>query len=131
MIRDDMVRMIRDNLQNVQAIYLFGSESMGAQHAQSDIDLAILSNIRLPATRLWELAQMLASKVSRDVDVIDLNQASTVMRLQIISTGRRLFCSNENACASFENFVYSDYARLNEERAAILQDIRRRGSVYG
>lgn len=131
MIRDDIVRIILANLQNVQAIYLFGSESMGEQHAQSDIDLAILSNTRLPETRLWELAQMLASKMSREVDVIDLKQASTVMRLQIISTGQCLFCLNEKLCTAFEDFVYSDYARLNEERASILQDIHHRGSVYG
>lgn len=131
MTRDDMVQMIRANLQDVQAIYLFGSESAGEQHAHSDIDFAIMSNATLPPMRLWGVSQELASRVSRDVDIVDLREASTVMRMQVVSTGERLFCMSEKRCEAFEDFVFSDYARLNEERAAILQDIRRRGSIYG
>ncbi len=131
MTRDDMVRMILASFQNVDAIYLFGSESAGAQHAHSDIDLAVISNATLSPKRLWEVSQELAARASRDVDIVDLREASTVMRMQVVSTGERLFCASEKRCEAFEDFVYSDYARLNEERAAILQDIRRRGSIYG
>ena len=131
MTRDGMVRMIRANLQNVDAIYLFGSESAGEQHAHSDIDLAVMSNATLLPMRLWEVSQELASRAARDVDLVDLREASTVMRMQVISTGERLFCANEQRCEVFEDFVFSAYARLNEERAAILQDIRGRGSIYG
>ncbi len=77
------------------------------------------------------MAQTLAAKYSRDVDLIDLNQASTVMRMQVISKGQRIYCSNEQSCEMFEDFVFSDYARLNEERAGILEDIGQRGAVYG
>ena len=77
------------------------------------------------------LAQVSAAEYSRDVDLIDLQQASTVMRIQVISTGERLYCSDEHACELFEDFVYSSYAHFNEERAGILRDIAQRGSVYG
>jgi len=33
--------------------------------------------------------------------------------------------------SSLRILFFSDYARLNEERAGILADIRQRGSVYG
>jgi len=65
------------------------------------------------------------------VDLIDLRSASTVMRAQVVSTGERLFCANEPACGEFEDRVYSDYARLNEERHHILNDIKARGRIYG
>ena len=104
---------------------------MGSQHADSDIDLALLSKQKLPEIKTWALAQTLAAKYSRDVDLIDLNQASTVMRMQVISKGQRIYCSNEQSCEMFEDFVFSDYARLNEERAGILEDIGQRGAVYG
>lgn len=52
----------------------------------------------------------------REVDVVDLASASTVMRAQVISGGKHIYCTNETACKTFEDYVYSSYARLNEER---------------
>ncbi|MCC5862855.1 MAG: hypothetical protein JJT93_13220 [Gammaproteobacteria bacterium] len=48
-------------------------------------------------------------------------------------SGRRLFCAegHEEHVEAFETFVYADYARLNEERAGILQDVLARGRVHG
>jgi hypothetical protein len=79
----------------------------------------------------FDLAAELARIVSRDVDVADLRSADSVFRAQVISTGERLFATDERASGIFEDFVYADYARLNEERKYILRDIRDRGSVYG
>jgi hypothetical protein len=45
--------------------------------------------------------------------------------------GRVLFDDGRMETAGFLDRVYSDYARLNEERAAILDDVRRRGSIHG
>lgn len=67
----------------------------------------------------------------RDVDLVDLRAASTVLRARVIAEGERLFCAAESLCAEFEDVAFSAYARLNEERRAILQDIQQRGSVYG
>ena len=131
MKREDMVRMIRDSIEDVEAIYLFGSISAGTEHADSDIDLAVMTKAGLSPTRFWEVAQELSSMVSRDVDLINLREASTVMRMEIVSSGERIYCANEANSDAFENFVFADYARLNEERARILKDIRRRGSIYG
>lgn len=52
------------------------------------------------------------------------------MRSLVLATGIRLFEANESAVDAFENFVYADYARLTEEREAIIDDIRRRGSIH-
>ena len=127
----DIVQMICTAMPEVLAIYLFGSHSLGLQHADSDIDLAILPQQKLSEIDVWALAQSLAAKYSRDVDLIDLKQASTVMRMQVISKGERLYCSDEQSCEVFEDFVFSNYAHFNEERAGILKDICQRGTVYG
>jgi hypothetical protein len=66
----------------------------------------------------------------RDVDLVDLLAASTVLRAQVIAYGERLYCGAQFACETFENYVFASYARLNEERDAILRDIRQRGQVY-
>ena len=116
---------------DVVAIYLFGSAATGELRADSDIDLAVLPAAPMPAAQLWSLAQELAVSAGRDVDLINLQSASTVMRAQVISTGKRLYCANELLCGEFEDRVYADYARLNEERRYILDDIRERGRIYG
>jgi len=126
-----LVEKIHSGIPDVLAIYLFGSAVTGELRPDSDIDLAVLGPTPLPTTRLWSLAQSLAVIAGRDVDLIDLQSASTVMRAQVVSTGERMFCANEPACDEFEDRVYSDYARLNEERRHILDDINERGRIYG
>ncbi len=113
------------------AVYLFGSEASRQANPESDVDLAILARKTLNPVQTWELAQKLASVIGRDVDVLDLRSASTVMRMQVLSRGYRLACFDAGPCETFEDFAYADYARLNEERAAILADIEKRGAIYG
>lgn len=127
----DLVQFIRNHVPDLIAIYLFGSQASRTPHAASDIDIAILPKQELPAPKRWHLAQQIAAKFSREVDLVDLKQASTVMRMQVISKGQHLYCADKPTCEAFEDFVFSDYAKLNEERACILQDIEQRGSVYG
>ncbi|MBM3268775.1 MAG: nucleotidyltransferase domain-containing protein [Candidatus Sericytochromatia bacterium] len=113
------------------AIYLFGSRGRGGAGPASDIDLAILGPGPLPPVRLWDVAQDLASLARADADLVDLRKASTVLQAQVVSTGRRIYCSNERECDSFETYVLSSYARLNEERRDILRGILDRGSFRG
>jgi hypothetical protein len=81
--------------------------------------------------RRFELAQELAAQLHRDVDLVDLRTASTVMRMQVLSTGECLAAPNEAARREFEMYAYSDYARLNEERREILKRVSASGLVYG
>ena len=126
-----LVALIRKQFPDVIAIYRFGSWGTPAQHSGSDLDVAVLPVEPLTQELRWDLAQQLASLCGIDVDLVDLRTANTVIRSQIVTEGERLFCRDPQACASFENYVYVAYARLNEERRAILNDIKARGSVYG
>jgi hypothetical protein len=69
--------------------------------------------------------------LNRDVDIVDLLQASTVMQAQIIYTGKKIFSADENESAFFETYVFSDYIYLSEQRRGIFEDIQQRGSIYG
>ncbi len=127
----NIVKAVQNKFLQVFAVYLFGSMVKGNAIAESDVDIAVLAEKPLPAMALWLLAQDLAKEVNRDVDLVDLQTASAVLRIQIIANGERLFCRDEKAATLFEDFVFADYARLNEERADILRDIQQRGSIYG
>ncbi|KJS22274.1 MAG: DNA polymerase subunit beta [Clostridiaceae bacterium BRH_c20a] len=112
-------------------IYIFGSFARGEINRESDIDIAFLSEGTFNSYDLFFYAQELASLLGRDVDLVDLNQASTVFQSKVVSKGKVIFCTDEKRRALFEMTVYKKYARLNEERKEILKGIRERGTVYG
>ncbi|MDT8860227.1 nucleotidyltransferase domain-containing protein [Alkalihalobacillus sp. MEB130] len=111
-------------------IILFGSTVKGTSNNSSDFDVAFLSDKQLDRYELFMISQELASKLNRDVDLIDLNQASTVFQTQVIHTGHVIYCSNERKKAEFDLKVLKMYAKLNEERLPILKRIEESGSIY-
>lgn len=112
-------------------IYIFGSTIKGAVHKESDIDIAFLSeNIKMDRYDLFMIAQELADKLNKEVDLIDLENTSTVFRAQIIQTGKIIFCIDELKKAHFEMKALKMYAKLNEERSEILDHIEGSGSIY-
>lgn len=117
-------------LPGLRALYLYGSTALGQARLGSDVDVAVVADELIPSARITELAMDLASRLNRDVDLVDLRAVSTVMGMQVISKGRRLYGAGLDV-ELFEDRVYAQYARLNEERSAILADISVRGSIYG
>ena len=126
-----LIEHLKKSVPELIALYRFGSQAKGTARPDSDVDLAVLTHNPIPAMRRFELAQELAIQLHRDVDLVDLRSASTVMRMQVISTGTCLDAPDESARREFEMYVYSDYARLNEERRDILKRIAESGVVYG
>lgn len=115
----------------LMAIYLFGSWGTEYESRQSDIDIAVLLKHGEQPIELWKIALDIAAVLNRDVDLLDLRKSSTVMKMQIVFHGKRIYCSDFTGCEQFEDFVFSSYARLNEERKGIISDIQQRGSIYG
>jgi predicted nucleotidyltransferase len=126
-----LIEYIRKSVPSLIALYRFGSQAKGSARPNSDVDLAVLARDPIPNIRRFELAQELAIQLHRDVDLVDLRSASTVMRLQVISTGSCLDTPDEPTRREFEMYAYADYARLNEERREIVKGITKRGLVYG
>lgn len=125
------VRLLREALPNLVALYRFGSTVSGQTLRESDVDFALLAPRPLEPLERWEWQEKLAARLHRSVDLVDLLRASTVLRMQVVSSGIVLFESNRAARDRFETAVFSSYARLNEERRAILDQVRREGTVYG
>ncbi len=103
----------------------------GAARGDSDVDLAVLLPEPLPAVARWELQQRLAAALGRDVDLVDLRAASTVMRVEVLRHAVVLYQSDRRMREEFEAVALASYARLNEERRAIVADARERGTVHG
>ena len=126
-----LIQFLRQAIPDLIALYRFGSQAKGGTRPDSDVDLAVLAGNPIPALRRFELAQELAVRLHCEVDLVDLRTASTVMRMQVISTGECLDSPNGPARREFEMYVYADYARLNEERREILNRVRASGVIYG
>lgn len=121
---------IKKAFPTVQGVYLFGSFAKGEETKESDLDIAVLLEKSAGSVILWNIAQNIACKIQRDVDLIDLLAASTVFRFQIISAAKKIDNQNPKSCDSFEDLTWSMYLRFNEERKELLEDIKNRGRIY-
>jgi len=116
-----VIKSVRSKIPNVKLLYLFGSFASGEQHANSDLDIAILPVKALDNLSRWQIAQELACELNIDVDLIDLNTASTVLCQQVITQGQLLWGSTNDDDA-FAVKTMSMYQHLQAERAMILSD---------
>lgn len=121
---DQIITATRAALPDVQAIYWFGSSAVGQTHPESDIDIAVLMSRPMDPLDNFAAQNKLEWALHRDVDLVDLRSASTVMNFEVIRTGQRLFWVNRDACIDYEALQMSLYFKLNEERAEILEAFR-------
>jgi predicted nucleotidyltransferase len=85
----------------IAAVYLFGSHATGRAHRESDVDVAVLLDWKhYPGRRerfdeRVRLSSELISAVgTNEIDVVILNDAPPALGAKIVTTGRRVFCSN-------------------------------------
>ena len=127
-----IIQTILTHYPNAQAIYLFGSWGTAYQTPHSDLDIAALLP---PATAkqvdTWEwitLSQELASITGvASVDLINLRQANTVLRKEIIAADRRIWCADASSVLEFEALIISLYHQLQFERKDIIADAIKTG----
>ena len=125
------VELIRTRVPGLVSIHLFGSVARRDETLKSDVDLAFLATLPLPALARWDLQQDHTVTLHQDVDLLDLRGSSTVMRVRVLEDSELLLDIDPTARAVFEATALGAYARLNFERRYILEDVRRRGQIYG
>lgn len=121
---------VRDTGLPVVAVWLHGSWATAHERADSDLDLGLLAERPLSWTERGDFVAKLACLLDEtwDIDAVDLLRADTVFAAMVVSTGERAFARGD-AAQRFEMRAMSGYARLNEERGAILADILERGTI--
>lgn len=72
---------------------LFGSQAMGDATAESDIDLALLSDVPISSSLKLELIELIGARFGRPVDIVDLYYAAEPILGQVFK-GRRLLGDN-------------------------------------
>ncbi len=128
-----IIQTILKHYPEVQAIYLFGTYGTDDQLPDSDIDIALLINHEQAKTVgtlvMSDLRFDLERLLKKDVDLINLRRVSTILQKEIVAADRRIHTADSYAADEFEMLTISYYQKLNEERAGILEEIRRSGRV--
>jgi uncharacterized protein len=124
------LEILRREMPDLVAVYLFGSAADDALRPDSDVDLAVYAGMPIDRTRLLILQEALAKAVGREVDLIDLAAVSTVLQVQAIGEGRAIDIRDPDAAGFFEVRILRDYQDLKARRADIEADIVERGRVY-
>lgn len=126
-----IVDRLRRVFEDLVAAYRFGSTAQGTATSASDADIAVLARERIAPARRFDVQEQVAAEIGRDVDLVDLASASTVMAIQVITKGDLIYEGDSDARGRFEDLTFGAYARLNEERRAILERVASEGTVYG
>lgn len=110
---------------SVVSAYLFGSHAEDRAHRESDVDVGVVLDRRaLPGARdRFESALRLSALLqealgTRQVDLVVLNDVPPGLGRAVVSRGRRLVCSDEEADRAF--------VRDTQLRAADLEPFLRR-----
>ena len=106
---------------DLEWIYFFGSAAQKEDHSQSDIDFAFYSHTLYDSVDLFLKAQLLAQCFQKEVDLIQLKTASTVFQKEVIHSSVLLYEKESSQRELYESIVLKKYARLNEERALLLE----------
>lgn len=104
----------------VALVYLYGSEALGVASRFSDLDVGIVlkepllldsgeKRDRLRSKLLQCLEGLTAEKGDREVDLVFLQTASSVLQFEAIHAGRLLFAGNPVFQADYEEGVIRDY----------------------
>jgi predicted nucleotidyltransferase len=101
-------------------VYLFGSFGTPSQHQGSDMDIAFLPTLAADPVDCFRIAGQLAGQFGRQVDLVNLAHASTVFSKEVLRTGIPIDIGSPPLQQQFEMLTLADYARLNEERQAVL-----------
>ncbi len=119
----------------VNAAYLAGNLSTRATFGQlSDVDVAILLMDQVKTDQFLDYQMYFLSELAKrldsdTVDVVILNQASLLLKLQVIKHGQILFTRNEKQRVSFETRAVMDYLDFKKFDEIQNQALGRR--IYG
>lgn len=119
-----IVEFLRQKIKNLSGLYLFGSYATEMHTSRSDLDIAFLTSEKISAVDRWKIQEELASLIDIDIDLVDLKEASVILRAEVVENGKRIYTENAYECDNFEMVTYSMYADLNESRMDILNDMK-------
>ena len=112
----------------VVSVDLFGSYAKGTNKEDSDIDLAILCDVKNMPSKMDILSwrQELSEVLHKEVDLICLNDASPIIGMQVAQDKINILIKDEAVYGVYLMKLYSDCAELKMLRAPMEKGILKR-----
>ena len=127
-------KIIRDyfsKVKNISIVYLFGSVAGANERTDSDIDIAVLSDRgKLSFEEKIKMITDLIQRTNREIDLIDLNDVSCILQMQVLKKGKLLICRDEKKRIQFQTRVVQSYLDLKKIRKPIEEQLKN-VSLYG
>ncbi|WP_037030078.1 type VII toxin-antitoxin system MntA family adenylyltransferase antitoxin [Psychrilyobacter atlanticus] len=111
-------------------IYLFGSYAKNINREESDIDIAVLLGTSMESKEKYKYKIELVDLLGKEVDLIDLTDANIILKHQIVTTGKNLFCRTKLERDEFKYAVISCYYQYKEDIDIVKKSIKKRGHVW-
>ena len=113
---------------DIRLVFLFGSFAAGLHSEASDIDLAILFQIEPDFYFLDEIKNTLSGFIKKEIDIVTLNNASPIIKMQVLKNGIPLI-RRGHAYEEFFTRSVAEYADLKMVRREI-EDNLLKGRLY-
>ena len=110
---------------DVRFAILFGSSAMRSPDAARDVDVAVSSPRPMTLMQRAALEVELEQAVGKPVDVVDVDEASTLLRFEIVRHGVVVASKDEGALRAFQARVPLEYADLRPYLEREAEGLRR------
>lgn len=130
-LQQGIVKTISDRLPLATAIYLYGSVVTEMFRADSDVDISVLILEPLTADDVIYFKNTLGLLLRRDIDILDMRRASVEMAFSVLRSSIQIFSADSLLVGLYETALMSMWSDLQIDRREIVEDIAKRGHVYG
>lgn len=108
--------------------YLFGSAAKDRMHSESDIDLAVyMKKHPITLSDKSELKDFLSAHVTRELDLIYLNDADPIISMQVLKTGESFSVEDAQKLLEFKTVKISEYIDFKQSRKIIEDSLLTKG----
>ena len=114
---------------DIAFVFLFGSYARGNVTESSDADIAILFLSPPDFYKITELKQELSKALKTEVDILVLNNASVIVKMQVLKHGILLITNNDKMYNEFFVDTVKKYDDLKRTRKEIEDNILK-GKMY-
>jgi len=94
----DIIKEYLKGQEDILAAYLFGSFAKGKEKRRSDIDIAVLFSSDVKdvsfADRQITIINDLSQLLNKEIDIVALNNASSLLKFKVAQTGKCLYEKN-------------------------------------
>ena len=87
------------------------------------LTLHFLNNKKNPTVEKWSIQEELTSFLNTDIDLVDLKDATVILRVEVVENGIRIYSVAPFKYDNFETTTYSLFSDLNESRIDIINDL--------